>query len=393
MLRLASSCSLVALAFVSLAACSDDTLTPLAPSSRPDASYDAGAGTPPTTVDGSIDPGKLECGVAIATTYDGASFATNTVEERALVAKVDALSKLMRDVEAGTGVVTPEGLTAAFEDGPKAAMTAYYVPRVEATLATYAAEHAKVYTPSEPPPVEGGKLGKYVVDARAVDLRQMVDKGMHGAVFFHRALALAAAGVDGKALDRILALYGANPAFPNNPDAATSPDLWGAKYAAQRDAKDPSKPGLYVATKNAFLRAQTAIKAGAPCTADRDAAVAEIFALWEKSQIATAVFYVHDTIAKIASAAPAADTVHALTEGIGLVEGFRMLPAGTTKATTATIDAALEAMLAPVGGAPTVYTTVTDGAGAAAKLQGALAKVAAIEGFSDAEVASFKTKY
>lgn len=393
MLRLASSCSIAALAFVSLAACSDDTLTPLGPRPGLDAATDAAPGAGDAGGDGSVDPGKLQCDVTVASAYDGAAFEANTVEERALLAKVDALSKQMRDVEAGTGVATSEGLMAAFADGPKAAMTAYYVPRVEATLATYAAEQAKVYAPSEPPPAEGGKLGKYVVDARGVDLRQIVDKGVHGAVFFHRARALAAAGVDGKTLDRILALYGAHPGFPNDPNAQANPDIWGAKYAAQRDSKDPSKPGLYVATKNAFLRAQTAIKAGAACDADRDAAVSEIFALWERSQIATAVFYVHDTLAKIAGAASPADTVHALTEGIGLVEGFRMLPAGTTKATTATIDAALEGMLAPVGGAATVYTTVTDGAGAATKLQAALAKVAAIEGFSEAEVASFKTKY
>ena len=58
-------------------------------------------------------------------------------------------------------------------------------------------------------------------------------------------------------LDKALALFGANPTFPNTPTASKTqqPDVLMANYGARRT---PAAGGLYTEVRDAFIKAQAA---------------------------------------------------------------------------------------------------------------------------------------
>lgn len=393
--RLLVAVGCVASLGVGAIACGDDDNAPIRPGA--DASFDA---PPPGTSDASVDAGP--CGVPPTATYDGSAFATNAAVELGLRAQMDALLKPMKDVE--TALSTPDAgapvavtaqqlkdLYAAGTPSLKSVTTPFYQAKVDAWADEYGTAFGNVWAPAEPPPATGGQYGKWIVNARGIDLRQAMEKGSYSAAFYNHAVNVIAQGVTPVAVDRLVAAFGAHPSFPNDPAAAQNPDVNAASYAARRDSKKPESPGPYQRAKAALIKAKVLSSVPA-CAAERDAAVTAFLLEWEKSTFATAIFYLNDLLqVKLGGASPDMPAaMHAYGEIIGFVAGWKTLPADKRKVTDAQVDALLTKLLSPPDLPSTGYKLVTDTAGQLAALQGAITDIAGIYGFSAAEVESFK---
>jgi hypothetical protein len=293
----------------------------------------------------------------------------------------------------------------------KSITTPYWQTRIDGWLKDY--EEATSAGPfdledASAPPPDGGTYQRYAYSPAMVDLRQAIEKGSFTAAFFNHAAGIVIAGnLTEASIDRLVAAWGAHASFQNNHvvDAgatAATRDVNSAGYAARRTPKD-GKEGPYTRAKAALIKAKAAIAAvaaGATCTADRDQAIKDFFLEWEKATYATVVFYFSDILAKVQPTAPAhSDTVawtnifHAHGECIGFIAGFKQTPQAYRKITDAQIDTLLQKALLPEGAASSILQLKSAPATAAISLNGALADIKTIYGFSDEEITSFKQVY
>ncbi|MBL8613250.1 MAG: hypothetical protein JNL38_38270 [Myxococcales bacterium] len=398
-LRFLTVGSLALVPMVLALACGDDTQVTLPKDGGADATLSAETGPTP---DAAVDAPASTCGIVIPTTYDSPQYDQNAADELALRARFDALTQPMKDIESALADAgAPPALTAAqlraldIAGTPnlKGVTTASYQAKVDAWFDDYEAGlGAGAYTPADPP-TTGGSYGKYIMNARGVDLRQAIEKGLYVAAFYNHALAAVAAGAPTEAtVDKLVAAWGAHPSFQNNQNATQNKDVNSAGYAARRDSKDPLKPGPYQRGKAALIKAKASIAAGAKCNADRDAALKAFFAEWEKATYATVVFYYADIVAKLSVGSPDYPGIlHSWGESLGFVAGFKGLPQDKRIIT----DAQIDALLAKTYGADPIqgYKLVTASIEAAGKLTSATADIKAIYGFSDAEMESFKKNF
>src|SRR6185312_13584767 len=105
----------------------------------------------------------------------------------------------------------------------------YDQAKVDAWLGAYeVAVAAGPYSPLDVPDggSKGGTLGSWVFDPTGIDLHQVIEKSSYGATFYNEAAALIAAGtLTVGSIDRLVADFGANPAFPNDPNASQNKDV------------------------------------------------------------------------------------------------------------------------------------------------------------------------
>lgn len=386
--RLFAAGSFFCAAVLAAVACGDDDNTVRL---RPDAGGDATTPDAPTA-----------CGVIVPATYESAAYGQNAAAELAARAAFDAFTQPMKDIEnafgdggtpdAGPTQTQLAALYAAGTPSVRSITTDYFQGRVDAWLQDYEASiSAGVYAPADPPPAKGGLLGKYVMNARGIDIRQAVEKGLYNAAFYNHAVKLVTAGAPTEAtVDRLVAAFGAHPSFQNNQNAAQNKDVNAAGYAARRDAKDAANPGPYLRAKRALLTAKASIAAGEKCNADRDAAFKAFFLEWEKSQYATVVYYYKDIEKKLAATPLDASAVlHAHSEGVGFIAGFRTIDPAYRKITDAQIDSLLAKSYVPTGAPAEAYKVLT-ATDASAKLESAIQDIKGIYGFSDAEMNGFE---
>ncbi len=402
-----------------LAACDEDTTTtpstPGTDASTRDATPAEAAATSDAAVatDSAVpkDANVSTCGLVVPQAYDGAAFATNAAIELGLRQKLTTLLKPLKDAEASLAVMpTAAALQALYADGTpslKSITTTAFAARVDNWLTAFEAAAGNTWTPAAnadggAPVPPGGKFGDWLFTETGTDIRQTIEKGLFGAAHFKQASTLLAAGpVTEATLDRVLALYGTNPSFPLNDKTGdggvADPDFHSALYAKRREANDASNPGVYLRIKRAFITAQAAIRRGADCNQDRDAAIATLKSDWEKALLATSIFYLNDATTKLGGASPtAADLasgLHGYGEAVAFVSGFRELAAASRIITDAQIDDILATLGAPVGGPVTSYKFVTDTGTELPKLGQAMTKVAAIYGFTQAEINVIKVNH
>lgn len=417
-LHLLSAPALIPLCVFALAACgggeasgtggSTSSPTTSSSSSTSTSSSSGSGGSTSSSSSGTMPTCELQPPAA----YDGTSYDTNAASEVAIATAFNALLKPMKDAEANLTVKpTAAELTALYEAGTpsvESLTTSYYDARIVTLFGVFEATAGNTWTPADPPPATGGKFGNYIFSASGTDLRQSIEKGLFNAAFYNHALTLVGGTVDAKALDRLLAIYGAHPSFPGTSDAAqsTTPDKFMAQYAERRSPKDandaskpadPTKPGPYFRIKASFIKAQAAIAKGPDCAAERDAAVAAILAEWERTNFATVIYYLNDAAVKLTKEPPTdadlSNGLHGYGEAVAFVHGFRGLPADKRTITDAQIDEILTLLGAPHDAAATSYKLVTDGAAEVPKLQQAITKIATIHGFAAADVETFKTNY
>lgn len=379
----------------------------------PDAGIATEAGANP---DASLDGSVSSCGATIPAAYTSAAYETNAAQELALRQAFATFVSPMSRIEAGyadggtpDGGVTVEQLAALFVadaggTSVRAASTVYYQGNVDALLADFVAAYnggaPAQYTPAaQAPGARSNTAGTsvWMFNARGVDIRQKVEKGLYNAAFFNHAASLVAAGkpITEATIDRLVAAFGAHPSFPNSQAAPQNRDINAAGYAARRDSNDPAKAGPYQRARDALIKAKASVAAGEKCNADRDAAIKAFFLEWEKSQYATVVYYLVDNQKKLAANPQDIGAIlHAHGEVLGFISGFRTIDPSFRKITDAQIDALLQKAYAPEGAPAQVNRLITDNiAEVLPNIQGVIADVKSIYGFSDVEMKDFETNY
>lgn len=331
--------------------------------------------------------------LVIPTAYDATTYTANTTAEYELRTNFNALvAETKKGRVAGT-VVSATKLNELFNAGTNS-VSKYAPASLRGYMPTFFTElekasKGKTYqfgkTPAEN--IDGGVSGGYLFDETGLELEQIIEKGSFGGVLYAKTIELIATPTAVN-LDKALALYGANPTFPNTPTATKTaqPDIWMANYGARRTK---ATGGLYTQVRDAFIKAQAAIKAGDKYNTDRDAAIAEILLKWEQISAGTVINYLYDVETKLASTNPTdavkASAMHAYGECVGFLSGFRGIT--KKKITDAQIDDALVKMnyTAPykIVGSPTEI----------AKIVQVRKDLQAVYGFTDAQMEEFKSNF
>lgn len=338
----------------------------------------------------------------IPAAYDGANFAANTANEDLYRNRLETLvAEAKKGRTAGT-VLTYIDLIIWYDGGIptlQSITTPYYDQRLRDTggwLKELPKASGGAYLPG-PPTGEGGVYGGYLFDENGLELEQMVEKGLFGAALYNYAITQLNQVLTPAIVDQMVRIYGAHPDFPNTPTAAkaANPDKFMANYAARRDKNDGT--GLYFQMKNAFIKLQAAVKAGADYNKERDEALATIRETWEKINAATIINYCHSVIGTMSATNPTdadkAAALHAYGECVGFMHGWRTIPQAYKKISDAEIDEILTLLNAPYDNIPTSYLFVTDPLNQLPKLTQIINKLKNKYGFSTQEIEDFKNNW
>ena len=358
--------------------------------------------------DGSASSSVLDssssCGITIPSTYDSPTFETNAAQELALRQQLDAFLAPMVTVEtqlaadAGATPVTRAQLDALWSAGSpsvKTTTSAYYQAKIAAWLTAYGtAVTDGAYVADVPDGGDqGGALGGYIFDGYGVDLHQAIEKGSYAAAFYNQAVSLIAIGpITTGTIDRLVASFGASPAFPNNDNAAQNRDVLAAAYAARRDSKDVANPGPYQRIRAALIKAKASVEAGSKCDADRDVALDVFLKQWEIATYASVVFDFNDIIAKV-SASDFPGALHSYGEAVGFISGFKTIAPSRRIITDAQIDNLLQQIYAADGAPVEAYKLKTTPFDAVSRLQAGIGVIKGIYAFTDAQIMSFQQNF
>jgi hypothetical protein len=339
--------------------------------------------------------------LVIPEVYDGTSFTTNAATELLVRKQLADITKEAQRGRINGTTLEYSTLTALLNAGSpslKTLGTSYYMTRMDG-LGGWLDEMAKAsggtYLPGTPVG-EGGTFGAYLFDENGLEIEQVMEKGMFGAVLFHHAVNLMSAPIDATTSDKVLAIFGSNPSFPNSNNAANHdfPDTQFAIYAARRtDENNPN--GLYFQIKKAFIKLQAAGKAGSKYNKEQQEAVKDIILVWEKVNAATIINYALSSISLLSNSEPTeaqkAGALHSICEGIGFIHGLKTI--ASKKISDAQIDQILVLMNAPANGTPEVYKFATTPITELPKLQELINVLKSIYGFSDAEIETFRNNW
>jgi hypothetical protein len=340
--------------------------------------------------------------LVIPAEYDGASFVANTATETTVLNSLAAITTEAKKGRTNGTVVTLESLQGLYTAGSptlKSVSTTYFAGKMEGA-GGYMDELAKAsggtYAPGTPTG-QGGTYGGYLFDENGLEFEQLLEKGQFGAVLYKHATDLLAGTITTATVDQLVAIFGANPTFPNTNNAAktATPDKFMANYGARRDKNDGN--GLYTQMKNSFIKLQAAVKAGDEYKQEQKEAIDALTLTWEKINAGTVINYCHAAIATLSATNPTdtekAGALHAYGEGVGFTYGWKTIPPAYKKITDAEIDEVLVLLNAPAGGTPTSYKFVTDALTELPKLQQVITKLKAIYSFTDAEIEDFKNNW
>jgi hypothetical protein len=346
----------------------------------------------------------VACGPAAGPTactadaYPDDGYAVNAAAELDLRARFEALAAKMD--EASTGKPTAAELEALFAAGTPSLRSITTEPARTAISALFLELElagGNTWTPADPPVGSGGLYGAHVYDARGVDLGETVEKIVFSGSHFAEAARLMTDDAKVADVDRMVALFGASPAFPMDDKALTNPDVFLAKYAKKRTNPAAATPGPYLAIKAAFINARASIKGGSACAPERKAAFAQIREQWERALLGTAVNYLNAAANTFAKATPTeaekSGALHQVGESVGFLRGLQTLPAQHR----AISDAQLEQVLTTLGGATLegseAYRYVTATSATIDRLGLAVSQIQAARQFTPEEIATFKASF
>lgn len=336
--------------------------------------------------------------------YDGSNFDANTRFEAGILGRLRAITDTLKKGRVSTNRISFQSLTALFSDGNpglSSLSTVYYRDRISGAggwLADAASASGNLYTPKAPSSDDkGGVYGGYLFDKYGLEPEQLIEKGMFGSVLFHRANLLLRDSLSMATSDRVIAITGSNPGFPNtsNPAKSNRPDAFFAVYIARRDKNDGS--GFYTELKKNYTKLQAALSRNPVAESDLRNAREAILLNLEMVNAATIINYCHTTISLMSKTNPSdsdkANALHALSEAIGFLHGYRLLNPGFTRISTEQIDQNLERMNAPVNGQPACYLFVTTPETQLPKLAGVIADLKAIYGFTNQQIEDFRKNW
>ncbi|AKV04550.1 hypothetical protein AKJ09_11213 [Labilithrix luteola] len=373
--------SAVAVSFVS--GCDDD---PVTVRTRPD------GGTQGTDAGSS----SLKCGAVVSSVYDSPSFATNAAEELNLRAYAFAMDHKMDQTEgSNTAILTTAELTTAFTAGTpnlRSVSTAAAQAEVDGYLTAYGDAVGRVWTLAQAQADGGAQTGgkfesTFHVSATGLDLREATSRTLLGGAFYNHAVALAAGAMTEATVDRLVASFGATPAFANrtDEDAGADRDGLSASLASQRDDQSQST-GPYRRIRDALLTARAAAAAGDKCRDDLNQALSTFFAEWEKASYASAIYFLNLGSAAATAQPPKGPVaLRAFGDAIGLIQSFRGVPQDRRKIT----DAQIDGLLAKIG-ADKAVDLLADTSNRTPSFVSAMQDIASLYGFTQSDVETFK---
>jgi hypothetical protein len=346
--------------------------------------------------------------LVIPTAYEATNYATNAATQRAVVSQLVSLTDEAKKGRVSGATVTKTALDNLFTAGSpslQAVITSYFKGKLEGTNGWFdelAKASGGTYTPSATITGNGGVYGTgssaYLFDENGLEIEQLVEKGQFGATHYNHAIALITGTIDATTADKLLAIFGATPSFPNsgsNNVAADIRDRATANYAARRDKNDGN--GFYSQLKIQFIKLQAALKAGSEYNQERDEAIAEIKLLWEKVNFATVINYCHTVITTMSATTltdnQKASALHSYGECVGFTHGWRTIAQAHKKITDTQIDEILTLLNAPQNGTATSYKFITDPVNELPKLTQIINKLKDLYGFTTQEIEDFKSNW
>ncbi len=336
----------------------------------------------------------------IPTEYASANYTANVTAEASVRKQLATLTTYMKKAEDGIYKLSMESLSYYFNNNGTPALSsitpAYYRNLMTNNwFAVMVDGSANAYDPANGETANnGGVYGARLLDKRAKETNQEIEKGLFEAAMYNHFVNLTLTKITPETVDKMLCIYGAHPNFPNTNTAANTPtpDAVIALYAARRDKNDGN--GLYSQIKNQFLKLKAATIAGDAYLDEQNSAVAELKILLEKAIMATVIHYGFAATSKLNSTTPTpllmAGALHDLGENVGFVHGFKTVPQAQRKITDAQIDEILALLLAPAGSDATMYKFVTNPESEIPKIGQFQQKIKAIYGFTDAQMEDFK---
>lgn len=328
-------------------------------------------------------------------TYDTISLSTNAAAELQLRTQLADLVTLLKTGRTSGTEVDLASMTNAI--APLMTHTAStYVPHVGMAIEELANASGGTYDPRRTviENGQGGVYGGYLFDETGVEMEQIVEKGLFGAMLYHRATQLMTVDATEADVDRILVLYGADPTFPNT-DKASSPDRCAAAYAARRDKNDGN--GFYTKIAEGLRKAKAAAKAGNAYDQELMEAFTVVRQNWERAIAATVLNYLQSAAGTWSSTSPTdasiASALHAYGEAVGFLRGLRALPASSKIIRDDVIDDLLTKLRAPMTGETSPYAFVTTPVTTLPDVASSITGIAAVYGFTSADLADFRNNW
>lgn len=330
----------------------------------------------------------------LPTTYISADYDNNVALERTLLAELAELTTALNAAEANaqTGqagpIVYPTTLAAVTAPDYRARVEEWLLELTKAANASADFQQPGAAGPA--PDTEGGLLGNRLLDEYGLELEQLIEKGLFGAALYHHAMTIIQEQPENSAsVDRLLAIFGATPAFDPAFTAAA------ATYAKRRSDNE-TEAGFFYTIREHLLTAKAAIEAGREFDQQRDAALADFLLDWEKSNFATVIFYCKSAGDQLRTATampdgPArdialGDAMHAYAEAVAFASGFSGL--ANKQITDAQIETILTLLLAAPGQPAESYRFLNE-VTLLANLDAVIDEIQAVYGFTAAEVNGF----
>jgi len=344
-------------------------------------------------------PAALGCGATVATSYVSPNFAASSQAERDLGDRLLALGAKMQSAE-GTmnpAVVTTADLQAIFTAGApnlRSIASAFTQSTVDAYLTQFGDAATRSWTPADPDSDGGTTLGgKYaggaIVNASGLDLRAATEKVLLNGALYEFALVITSGPISEAAVDRLLALFGATPAFSSGADAGADSDRLMASYAANRDDKTSTVLGPYRKVRNALLVAKAASTNADKCRDDLLAAFNLFFLEWEKAAYLSVIYFLNQAATSAVAAPPNGPAaLHALASAIGFVESFKTIPLDRRKISDQQIDDLLTRI-----GAAAPYQLLTKTSERVVAFNTAFQDIGAIYGLTQTQIENAKKSY
>jgi hypothetical protein len=344
--------------------------------------------------------------LTIPSSYDGSAYSTNASTQLAVVNQLISLTNEAKKGRTSGVSVNAGNLENLFNAGNpslSAVVSSFFKNKLSGSNGWFvelANASGNVYAPGPPATSDkGGVFGSgssaYLFDETGLEIEQLIEKGQFGATLYKHAIDLMTGEMTAASADKLVAIFGATPAFANsgsNNVPAENRDRMMANYAARRDKNDGN--GFYSQLKKQFIKLQAALKAGSNYNTERDAAIAEIKKVWEKVNAATIINYCHSVISTMSQTAPTNDqkasALHAYAECVGFIYGWKELPQAHKLITDTQIDEVLVLLNIPSASS---YKFITSPETELAKLQQIISKLQAIYGFSSQEIEDFKNNW
>lgn len=329
--------------------------------------------------------------------YDGTSFQTNATTELAIVDQLAALSTTLASGQDPAVSFTIDELGQLFLQGSPSLSSQTneaFTSRVDNWLVEIAASSGNSFDLQDAPQGNGGVQDSYLFDENGIELSQIVEKGLYGAVLYYQAMKVSYDPIDTATSDKLLALFGGHPDFPNSYDQSIHPnaDRLMAGYAAGRDQDNAI--GYYSIMKDAFITLQAASANTFDYAFELDQSLQTIRYIWEVINAASTIHNLSLAIDLLESPSPSDEDIalalHRIAEAAGFMYGYWKLPIGYRSLRDNQIESILEKLLIPVDGPGSMFEFAQKPADSLSRLEDVIEELQIFYEFTDADVLAFK---